>query len=142
MAYSTATFQAASIILYIHFKTEEENYDYLSTKRIAEMLNIPAPTVVKIISKLNSAGLIQTKEGAKGGVLLAKPTENITLLDIFLAIEHGALFKVEVDYLVEHPQVDHVKSIITDSLQDAEKAMKDSLKQKTLADIAIRSEGS
>ncbi|MCC8122327.1 MAG: Rrf2 family transcriptional regulator, partial [Oscillospiraceae bacterium] len=83
MAYSTATFQAVSILLFIHFKSEEGLYDYLSTRTISDMLNIPAPTAVKVLHKLNAAGLTHTKEGAKGGILLAKPISEITLLEVF-----------------------------------------------------------
>jgi len=32
MAYSAATFQAVSILVFIHFKSREGLYDYLSTK--------------------------------------------------------------------------------------------------------------
>ena len=136
MAYSTATFQATSILLYIHFKTEEERYDYLSTKSIAEMLNIPAPTVVKIISKLNGAGLIQTKEGAKGGNLLTKRISEITMLDVFIAVEQGKpLFKIQQSFNIEYDGLDSIVDKGVSCLTNAEKAMKASLDSVTLSEL-------
>lgn len=136
MAYSTAFSQAISMLLVIHSKMEQFRFEFVSAKVIAECLKMPAPTVVKILKSLNAAGLTATKEGAKGGVLLAKPIEGITLLDVFLAIEQGTpMFKLQLDYIIEHQQVDLVRSRITSRLQDAEKAMKESLKNITLADL-------
>ena len=136
MAYSTATFQAVSILIFIHFKLEDGQYDYLSTKIISEMLNIPVPTAVKVLNKLNAAGLTHTKEGAKGGILLAKPISDITFLEVFNAIEQGKpLFRVQHDFNVEYENLDSIKEKGIRCLQDAENAMKLSLKEVTLLDL-------
>lgn len=136
MAYSTAVSQAISILLYIHVKMEEYRYEFLSTKAISEKLNIPVPTAVKVLKSLNAAGITTTKEGAKGGVLLVKPLSEITLLDVFLAIEQGRpLFKIQTEFLVSGKQVDELREKMINSLQDAERAMKDSLQKVTLEDL-------
>lgn len=136
MAYSTEFSRAISISLLIDEKMEEYGFEFVSVKTIAEFLKIPAPTVVRILRSLNAAGLTTTKEGAKGGVLLAKPIADITLLDIFLAVEHGSLFKTEVDFIVKDSRIDKLKELITKYTQDAENAMKESLKKTTLEDIS------
>lgn len=136
MAYSTATFQATSILLYIHFKTEEGCYDYLSTKSISEMLNIPAPTTVKLISKLKGAGLIQTKEGAKGGNLLTKKISEITMLDVFMAVEQGKpLFKIQPSFHITYDGLDAIVNKGVSCLTDAEQAMKSSLEKVALSEL-------
>ena len=136
MSYSTATYQAVSILLFIHFKSDEGLYDYLSTKIISDMLNIPAPTAVKVLDKLNAAGLIHTKEGAKGGILLAKPISDITFLDVFNAIEQEKpLFKVQHDFNIKYEKLDSIKKMGVNCLQDAENAMKASLNKTTLSDL-------
>ena len=133
MAYSMAMYQAIAILLFIHFKTAEELYDYLSARNISEILNIPTPTVVKILNKLNMGGLIQTKEGAKGGNLLARPIAEITLLDVLTAIEQERpLFKTQHDFKLEYEGVDAIVNKGVNALQDAEKAMKKSLGKVTL----------
>ena len=136
MAYSMSMYQAVSILLFIHFKTVEEQYDYLSTRNISEMLNIPAPTVVKVLNKLNSGGLIHTKEGAKGGNLLARPITGITLLDVFTAIEQEKpLFKIQHSFNIEYEGLDSIVQKGVGALQGAEKAMKYSLGEVVLSDL-------
>lgn len=41
----------------------------------------------KVLQKLVRAGFLKSKRGAKGGFLLVKPSEEITLLDIWIALE-------------------------------------------------------
>lgn len=138
MAYSTATFQATSILLYIHFKTEDGLYDFLSTRSISEYLSIPAPTVVKILSKLNAAGLIQTKEGAKGGNLLSKSVSEITMLDVFTAIEQDKpLFKVQHNFNIDYIYLDSIVENGVRCLKNAEDVMKESLSKTTLLDLIV-----
>lgn len=138
MAYSTATFQAVSILLFVHYKSEEGLYEYLSAKILSEMLAIPAPTVIKVLNKLNVAGLIQTKEGAKGGNLLAKPISEITFLDVFNAVEQGKpLFKIHQSFNFNYEYLDSIKEKGILCLQEAEEAMKSSLKKVKLSDLLM-----
>lgn len=58
-----------------------------STSVIAEEQNIPPSFLAKIVSQLSIAGLIQTSRGARGGVSLAKPPEDISVLDVVEAID-------------------------------------------------------
>ena len=111
-------------------------YEFLSTKKIAEMLSIPAPTVVRVLNRLNAAGLIHTKEGAKGGILLAKPVANITMLDVFNAVEQGKpLFKIQYNFSMIAPPPDETIARGVRCLEDAENAMKASLAKVTLLDL-------
>lgn len=136
MAYSTATFQATAILLYIHFKTEDEMYEFLSARNISEYLSIPAPTVVKILNKLNTAGLIRTKEGAGGGNVLTRPVAQITMLDVLTAAEQDKpLFKIQHSFDIEYAGLDQMIDRTTNCLQSAEQSMKASLSQTTLLDL-------
>ncbi|MNY37631.1 putative HTH-type transcriptional regulator YwnA [compost metagenome] len=136
MSYSTALSQGISILLYIHSLAEENCANFLSTKVISEQLNIPVPTTVKVIRSLNNAKLTIAKEGAKGGILLARPLAEITLLDVFLAVEPGkTLFKLHTDVTLQGKEVDEVKQKIADSLETAELAMQNQLKEVRLTDL-------
>ena len=58
-----------------------------ATRQIADEQNIPPSFLAKIISQLSIAGLLQTSRGARGGVMLAKKPEEITLLEVVEAID-------------------------------------------------------
>jgi Rrf2 family protein len=58
-----------------------------STSAIAEEQKIPPSFLAKIVSQLSLAGLIQTSRGARGGVSLAKPPQDISVLDVIEAID-------------------------------------------------------
>lgn len=58
-----------------------------ATSQIAEAQQIPPSFLAKIISQLSIAGLINTSRGARGGVTLSRPAEEITLLDVVEAID-------------------------------------------------------
>ena len=58
-----------------------------ATSQIAEEKQIPPSFLAKIVSQLSVAGLLQTSRGARGGVSLAKPPEQISLLEVVEAID-------------------------------------------------------
>jgi Rrf2 family protein len=58
-----------------------------STRDIAESQQIPPSFLAKIISQLSIAGLIQTSRGAHGGVSLARPGEEVSIMEVVEAID-------------------------------------------------------
>lgn len=58
-----------------------------ATSHIAKEQHIPPSFLAKIISQLSIAGLLQTSRGARGGVMLAKQPQDITLLDVVESID-------------------------------------------------------
>jgi len=58
-----------------------------STEDISARQSIPAAFLAKIISQLSLAGLVRTHRGAGGGVALAKPAAEISLLQVIEALE-------------------------------------------------------
>jgi Rrf2 family protein len=62
-----------------------------STKDIAEKQEIPPSFLAKIVSQLSIAGLITTARGARGGVSLARPPEEISILDVIESIDGPVL---------------------------------------------------
>ncbi|MDD5469137.1 MAG: Rrf2 family transcriptional regulator [Anaerolineales bacterium] len=58
-----------------------------ATSQIAKEQKIPPSFLAKIVSQLSVAGLLQTSRGARGGVALARPPEEISLLEVVEAID-------------------------------------------------------
>lgn len=58
-----------------------------ATSHIAQEQRIPPSFLAKIVSQLSVAGLLQTSRGARGGVSLARPAADITVLEVVEAID-------------------------------------------------------
>lgn len=60
--------------------------DLVQIKDIAWSQGMSETCLRRIIADLNRAGILKTKQGKGGGVLLALPKEKISVYDIFLAV--------------------------------------------------------
>lgn len=58
-----------------------------ATSEIADQTRIPPSFLAKIVSQLSVSGLIQTSRGAKGGVSLARPADEISVLEVIQAVD-------------------------------------------------------
>jgi Rrf2 family protein len=136
MAYSTAFTQGITLLLVIHSLNEANTEKVVPTKLLAEYAGIPFASAVKTLKSLSSAGITVTKEGVGGGSMLAKPIPQITLLDVFLAVEQDApLFKTHTGINCDHPINPVLKKRVELCISNAADAMKDSLRGVTLENI-------
>lgn len=55
--------------------------------QIAERRNIPVQFLEQLFSVLRRAGLLTSRRGAKGGYILARPAEEITVLEVVQALD-------------------------------------------------------
>jgi Rrf2 family protein len=65
----------------------------VSAADLAKPLNCPAAYLSQILSKLKPSGIIKSQRGLKGGVYLARPPKNISLLEVIDAIDGTDFFK-------------------------------------------------
>ncbi|MBE7549503.1 MAG: Rrf2 family transcriptional regulator [Anaerolineales bacterium] len=136
MSYSLAFSQAIMAVLYVADKLQQGIYDFVPTKQLSEDLSIAGPTAVKILQSLNRVGLIETREGTKGGIRLAVPASDITILDIFNAIENERpLFRSDLQVRATGEKPARARQEISKLLASAEEAMKDKLKELTVKDL-------
>ena len=59
----------------------------VSTERIAEAQGIPANFLENILVDLRRAGVVESRRGAAGGYLLARPAAEISIADVIRAVE-------------------------------------------------------
>lgn len=136
MSYSLAFSQSIITVLFVADKVQQGMYDFVPTQEISDALNIPKPSAVKILQGLNRAGIIETREGAKGGVRLATPPSEITILDIFNAIEQNRpLFRHDLELHVIGKKPESGRQAVLEVLRSAEEAMKVNLKETTMAEL-------
>lgn len=81
------TRQADYALRAMYFLSKLDPNKRAATSTIAEEQKIPPSFLAKIISQLSIAGLIHTSRGARGGVSLSRPPENISLLEVVEAID-------------------------------------------------------
>lgn len=137
MGYSLSFSKAIMVVIFIADKIRQKQYEFLSTARIAEIINIPRPTLVKILQGLSAAGIVETKEGKLGGIRLLKQPKDITIADILDATENKPLFQMGFNVNAQGKRPDAAQKLVADLLTDAEHRMKASLAQKSLEQILI-----
>lgn len=141
MSYSPAFSQAVEIILYISIKLEGKQSEYLSIQGISEKLNIPVPSVKRLVGMLKNEGLVSSKSGVSGGLALQKSTHEITFYDVFKAVEgvNKPLFKMykgfDISHFLHSEQVESQINEIEKVLFDAENEMLNVLRRKTIEQI-------
>jgi Rrf2 family protein len=136
MSYSTSFPHAILAMLYITDTIQLGKFDFVPIQHLSAELNIPPSTMGVIIRHLNRAGLVETREGAKGGIRHARPPAMITIYDVFKAIEQERpLFQTLLNPRVTGAKPTKAQEAIVAVLQSAETAMIQRLRQTTLADL-------
>lgn len=114
-----------------------------SAQELAEFQGVSKTFVAKLFTRLEKAGLVQSAQGAKGGYSLARPPEEISVLDVVDAIDGPKrLFQCTeirrncVLFSGSPPaQVVGGQCGINRIMLEAEAAMRSSLATHTLAEI-------
>ena len=75
---------AVRAMLYLSESSQDKR---VSTAAISKAEDIPLPFLTKVISRLAMAGLVTTSRGMGGGVSLARPAAEISLLQIIEAVD-------------------------------------------------------
>jgi len=108
--------------------------DPVKAEQIAEAQSIPLNFLENILAELRRAGVVESRRGAAGGYLLARPAEEITLADVIRAVE-GPLANVRgisPDLLEYEGSAERLRDVWV-ALRASVRAV---LEQVTLADVA------
>jgi Rrf2 family protein len=108
----------------------------LTSTTLAESVNADPSFVRKTLSKLAKAGLVRATRGRNGSSHLARPPDEITLLDIYRASEGPPAFVIHA-YPIERtcPTSTNFKTLMGNVLDDAQKSFEESLARQTLASL-------
>ena len=66
-----------------HMVHKEEAGELTSTREVAEAYHIPLPIMAKVMQRLAAKGFIKSVQGTKGGYLIAKRAQDISVADCF-----------------------------------------------------------
>jgi Rrf2 family protein len=81
------TRQADYGIRAVRYLARQRTGHLVATSTVAREMQIPPSFLAKIISQLSISGLIRTSRGAHGGVSLARPSKDISVLEVVEAID-------------------------------------------------------
>ncbi len=113
----------------------------VNSARLAAFYRLPAAYLNKQLQALVRAGILASVSGPRGGFLLARRPENISVLDVVLALEgREPAFRCEA-ILGEVPDPDRQENfarscLISQTMRQAELAWRQSLARQTVAGIA------
>lgn len=79
--------EAASIGWHAMILLADAGEELRSTAEIAEILQVSGAHLSKVLQRLTRAGLVEAVRGPRGGFRLGKSAKEITVLEIFEAIE-------------------------------------------------------
>jgi Rrf2 family transcriptional regulator, cysteine metabolism repressor len=133
MKISNRTFYGLKLMLRLAIAYNE---NVLSLNEIAESENISEKFLENIISAIKAKGIVKVKRGAKGGYFLAKAPSEITLNEIFDALEADILNQ-EWD---KHDEITTADSVIKKYLWEFQTEIGEILKNKTLEELKIKYE--
>lgn len=117
----------------------------ITSEFLAGSINVNAVTVRQILLKLKAAGLVKISRGrggrdpSTGGILAARPLEDITFFDIYKAVEcveQGELFHFHDSPNPKCPVGRNIHKALDARLEQVQRAMEDELKKITVADVA------
>jgi len=115
-----------------------------SVRDLAELQGVPLDYLAKIFTKLAKAKLVVATEGVRGGFKLARPSDEITLLDIVNAIDGQKLIfdcreiRGRCALFEGSPPVWALDGgcAVHGAMMTAQKRMEDALAQTTILDLA------
>ena len=81
------TRQADYAVRAVIYLAQRETGARVPTNEIARAQQIPLTFLAKIVSQLSAVGVLHATRGARGGVALARPADDISLLEIVEAID-------------------------------------------------------
>lgn len=123
-----------ALIALDHFKAEAP----LSSEWLANSINTNPVTVRSVLSRLKTAGIVETRRGVRGATL-TRPLAEITFFDVFTALDcmdaHG-LYSPNQEPNLACPVGSHIHTTLGEQFQKVEAALEASMREITLTDVA------
>ena len=132
MAVNTQFSIAVHIMAGLAYRCDKDT----TSGHLAMSVNTSPSFVRRTLAKLSRAGLVETSTGKAGACWLAKKPEQISLLDIYQAVEAPKAFAIHT-YAAQKPCIVscNIKTALENALAKTQKAMERSLDDITLAEI-------
>jgi len=103
---------------------------------IAGSVNTNAVVIRRLLSQLNSAGLVASQTGASGGTRLAKAPAAISLCEIYKAVSCGEVFALHAKAPNQDcPVGKNIEAVLCNLQKEIDRSVGEKLGQYTLATV-------
>lgn len=107
----------------------------MSTHEIAILLNVSENHLSKVCQRLVKADLIESERGPNGGFKLKRPGDQITIMDIYEAIDGPML---PTDCLLDRPACGGDKCLLGGLIESVNRQVMDYFEKHTLSQLACK----
>jgi Rrf2 family protein len=109
---------------------------FVTSEALAESVNTNPAFVKRILAKISKAALIRTSTGKLGGCELAKKANEITLLDVYSAVEAPNAFAIHKYPVNRSCEISsNIKAVMGEVSRRSQKAFELELRKTTIADV-------
>jgi Rrf2 family protein len=124
---------AVHLLVALSFRPE----DFISSDSLSGTVHTNPVVVRRIVASLRRAGFVVSQAGVAGGVRIAKPSRQITLLDVYRAVGQTGLFRMHNPNR-SCPIGKRIPDALGEFLPKAEQAFERSLADASVEDVARR----
>jgi Rrf2 family protein len=108
----------------------------MTSEFIAGSVNTNPVVIRRILGRLKEHGFVESQSGAKGGWLLRRSPDSITLSDVRLAMDEGSPFAMHTQAPNPACMVGkNIQAVLGEVFGKAERAMYDDLSKSTIAGL-------
>jgi Rrf2 family protein len=132
MAANTRFAVALHVLGYLVYSRDESS----TSDELAESVNTNPVVIRRLLAALREAGLVSSQAGPGGGWKLERSAEQISLAEIYRAVEDEPLFALPIRDPSDDCEVGaHVHAVFSRISSDAEHALIEHLANSTIADV-------
>lgn len=110
----------------------------VNSELVSASVGVNPVIIRKIFGQLKSADLIRVQRGGNGGLSLARPADEITLFDIYKAVDsvdEAGLFHFQENPNADCPVGRNIHFVMDGRLQQIQGAMEKEMAGMTIADV-------
>lgn len=117
-----------------HLAMSGELMESSSAKQIAEQYGIPLPLLSKVLQRLARSGFLESLQGTNGGYRLARPSHQISVLDVIHTIDGPVIL---TSCFHDDQECDHTTNCtVREPLRKVHEAISNLLSSITIFDIS------
>jgi len=133
---TSSRFAVAVHVLTLMAWSEDEP---LKSEQVAESVNTNPVVIRRMLCELAEAGLVVSQTGSMGGSRLSRKPDEITLLDLYRAVECRGVFSLHRQPPSRNCPVGvNIETVLGEVLEEVDLAVEHVLAKITISDIVVR----